>query len=137
MQTFLVVVAFAAFIFFILHSIGSDMERTEAAAKSNSKRKSSNNGRASTTAVRNTPTMATWRIQYLDAQGTSSERTVRIQKVKPTNRQIEAWCEMRHERRTFSLDRIQNAVDMDTGEWIEIEHWLDEYKRSRRKPKAG
>lgn len=79
-----------------------------------------------------TPPIATWRIRYSDAQDNASERVIRIHSVKPNLGQVYAWCTMRNAMRTFRIDRMRQAVDLDTGEIIVFDDWIKAYRRSRR-----
>ena len=73
-----------------------------------------------------------YRAAYGDERDMATERIVRITEVKPNLRQIVAWCELRREERTFNLDNIQRAAHAETGEIIDLDAWLVEYRRSRR-----
>lgn len=88
-----------------------------------------------------TPVHGRWRIRYRtfeaeNAQPVVTDRVVRILKVKPVLHHLECWCELRHDRRTFSLWGIEQATDAETGEVIDLNVWMDAYKRSRRRPRG-
>ncbi len=61
-------------------------------------------------------------LVYEDAHGSVSERKVRVVAVTKKNddHYMQAFCEMRKAVRSFRLDRILEAVDLSTGELIEL-----------------
>jgi hypothetical protein len=59
-----------------------------------------------------------WRITYTDAEGVSTERTVRPMSM--VDGVLTAWCETRQAMRTFRLDRIRTASLEETGEIIDM-----------------
>lgn len=76
--------------------------------------------------------LARWMIKYVDARGETTHRVIRVLKVHPNLGQVVAWCELRNDQRTFILDRIEAAADMETGELVTLPDWLRTYRRSRR-----
>jgi hypothetical protein len=57
------------------------------------------------------------RIRYRSSDDQVSERVIPDIEVDPPNR-IYAHCELRGEQRTFALDRIEEAVDLEAGELV-------------------
>lgn len=57
-------------------------------------------------------------IIYVDARGDRTSRTITIHAYEPTSPQgmLRATCHLRKEQRTFRFDRIEKAVDAETGE---------------------
>lgn len=64
------------------------------------------------------PGPCTLQIHYVDADGVMTIRNVRPYKSGHTNEKMEAWCELRQERRTFFFSRIQYAMHIATGQQI-------------------
>lgn len=56
-------------------------------------------------------------IRYSSDNDEITERVISDIELDPPNR-IHAFCHFRNERRTFALDRIENAIDLDSGEII-------------------
>ena len=57
------------------------------------------------------------RITYTNTKKETSKRTIRIQGYDGSP-YLEGFCERRDAQRTFRIDRIQNAIDAETGEII-------------------
>jgi WYL domain len=73
----------------------------------------------------------TYSIIYRDADGDCTDRDITIKRVWRENytTYIKAYCHLRHDERTFSLDRIQGyLIDTSTGEAIDPEE-LNPLKR--------
>ncbi|WP_225548113.1 WYL domain-containing protein [Chromobacterium violaceum] len=68
---------------------------------------------------------------YGDAAGQATEREVNVFGYDPDGGSIEAFCQLRKENRTFRLDRIQRAIDLDTGEELPVTR-LRSWLRKRR-----
>lgn len=69
------------------------------------------------------PSKARLQISYVDSDGKSTERIIDVIEFDNSLANSEtglimAHCEMRNARRTFRYDRIERAVDMETGEVI-------------------
>ncbi len=66
------------------------------------------------------PIQATLALIYRDAYGSPSERYVDVRECDTTNRAgyLIGYCHLRRDIRTFRIDRIQRATDVDTGEII-------------------
>lgn len=60
----------------------------------------------------------TLRIHYRSGEDEVTERVISDPEVEPPNK-IHAHCHLRDEKRTFSLSRIERAVDLASGEIIE------------------
>lgn len=61
------------------------------------------------------PGPCTLQIHYVDADGVMTIRNVSPYKSGHTNEKMEAWCELRQERRTFFFSRIRYATHINTG----------------------
>jgi predicted DNA-binding transcriptional regulator YafY len=61
------------------------------------------------------PLQARWRIHYVTQDGGISVRTVQISHLleRGQRQQILAHCESRGKERTFRIDRIRRAYDLD------------------------
>lgn len=73
------------------------------------------------------PGPCTLQIHYVDADGVMTIRNVSPYKSGHTNEKMEAWCELRQERRTFFFSRIQHATHIPTGHMInsaKISHFI-------------
>lgn len=57
-------------------------------------------------------------IRYRSGDGVTTERVISDIVVEPP-KMLDAFCEMRGERRSFAVDRIDSAADADTGEVID------------------
>lgn len=72
------------------------------------------------------PVRATLIIDYIDASNQSTTRTVKItsfQAGSPPG--MRGFCLLRKETRLFRIDRVQKAIDSETGEIIEnLIPWL-------------
>jgi predicted DNA-binding transcriptional regulator YafY len=63
-------------------------------------------------------------VKYVDSGGSVTERRISdIHAVSQTS--IDAYCHLRHERRTFRIEHIIQAVDSDTGEVINPWRFID------------
>lgn len=76
-------------------------------------------------------------IEYQDFAGDCTRRVVSVQGFSKSRRgapgYLEAFCYLRQEPRTFRLDRIVQAVDMETGEILEdLEAFLSDRKAAAR-----
>lgn len=57
-------------------------------------------------------------IYYEDAKGDITQREIRVMTYIVRTGRITAWCHLRNGLRTFYIDRIISAVDINTGEII-------------------
>ena len=75
----------------------------------------------------NKPVQASLIIDYIDAANQSTTRTVKITSFQAGNPAgIRGFCLLRKETRIFRIDRVQKAVDSETGEIIEnLIPWLE------------
>lgn len=75
---------------------------------------------------------ANLRLQYQDAAGNVTERTVEVKSfTEHPSGGIEAFCHLRQSRRSFYYHRMQKVVDLDSGEVIdEPWAWLDARRRA-------
>lgn len=66
------------------------------------------------------PVNARLKLKYRDVKGAATERIVQANECDVSNPQgyLIGFCEMRQAIRTFRLDRIAQAIDMETGEII-------------------
>lgn len=67
-------------------------------------------------------------ILYRDAQDRPSRRRITVSRITGGvgERKIRAWCHERRSPRTFRSDRIEEAIDLATGEVIEdVWAWLE------------
>lgn len=66
------------------------------------------------------PVSATVKIKYVDSKGEASERVVDVRdcETNAPDGYLVGFCHLRRSIRTFRIDRIRSAVDMDTGEVI-------------------
>lgn len=62
-------------------------------------------------------------IRYKDSEGTVTERGI-SDICHENSETVEAFCQLRQERRSFKMDRIIRAVKAETGEVIE-NHWAE------------
>ena len=58
-------------------------------------------------------------IKYIAADGSETVRQIKVIDFK--GRMLEALCFLRHEKRTFAVSRIEECVDLSTGEVIQEE----------------
>ncbi|WP_183059399.1 WYL domain-containing protein [Salmonella enterica] len=65
-------------------------------------------------------------ISYKAIDGTTTDRKIRVMSYHQPSRTIAAWCHTRNAQRTFRVDRIISAVDINTGEEISD---MDDYLR--------
>lgn len=70
-------------------------------------------------------------IDYTDAEGSSTRRQVAGQFYDPHGGYLIGRCSLRADVRTFRLDRIQSATDLETGEVLNTKR-LRSYLRSKR-----
>lgn len=68
------------------------------------------------------------RIEYLDSQGNTTERDIKVESIDRSNNMINAFCFLRNRARTFRIDRIQRCYDKDSGEFIESKKLLNYLK---------
>lgn len=75
-----------------------------------------------------------FRVKYRDFHGTLTERNIRFIAVNKETGvlMIEAFCELKKEERTFRADRIQECVNLSTGEMIEnpVEYFESFYNQA-------
>ncbi len=66
------------------------------------------------------PVTASLALEYVDAAGCQTKRTVDVHKIGPASygNLIMGICRLRQEFRTFRADRIQECIDTSTGEII-------------------
>lgn len=64
------------------------------------------------------PVIQKLRIQYQDANGDVTTREIKTRFYDPDRGTVRARCSLRKADRTFRLDRIKEAIDIDTGEVI-------------------
>lgn len=66
------------------------------------------------------PIQATLRLSYRDAAGASTDRHVTVRECDTTNPAgyLIGHCQLRDSIRTFRMDRINRAIDVETGEVI-------------------
>lgn len=66
------------------------------------------------------PIQATLRLSYRDASGSATERHVTVRECDTTNPAgyLIGHCQLRDSIRTFRMDRIKRAIDVETGEVI-------------------
>jgi len=100
---FLLVVAVAIWVTWFLYS-GFREGRGKKPARKNQK--------ALERSANRTPTL---RITYTDSEGATTQRDISPYK-RATNERFRAWCHLRGEPREFLFDRIQNGIDLLTGE---------------------
>ncbi len=66
-------------------------------------------------------------FNYTDGEGIPSKRRVRVLSVSESY--FKAYCESRHDTRTFRYDRMGSRVsDLDTGEIFESKKWARRLK---------
>jgi hypothetical protein len=67
------------------------------------------------------PVHAVLAIVYVDGSGAATERTIDVRKYDEGlyGGCIMAFCRLREANRTFRFDRIQSAIDIETGEVLE------------------
>lgn len=77
------------------------------------------------------PVNAKLQITYSDAKGQLTKRTITVSEYDGSA-YLEGFCELRNEPRTFRIDRIQEAIDAESGEVITSvpQHLLNKYKQS-------
>lgn len=61
------------------------------------------------------------KLKYEDAEGRVTEREVQVRECDTTNPAgyLTGHCRLRNEFRTFRMDRIKRAIDMETGEVLD------------------
>ena len=74
---------------------------------------------------------AKMRIRYLSFDGKSTERDIKAKAYFPEDGHLSAWCRLRREKRIFRIDRIKQAVDLETGEIVtkKLPAFLMEHRR--------
>lgn len=75
---------------------------------------------------------ATIHIHYKDFVGDKTERDIHVTHYHPDNGYFMGFCYLRKEKRTFKIERVIEAVDLDTGELI---HGLRRFFRQHRADK--
>ncbi len=67
------------------------------------------------------PASGRYRINYEDQRGLKTERDIQVKRVHENRGQyaIDAHCLLRNAHRSFLSERIQKAVNLDTGEIVE------------------
>lgn len=77
------------------------------------------------------PAKGRYRITYTDQRGLTTERDIDIKRAHDDNGMlaVDAHCNLRGAHRSFIDDRIQSAVDLDTGEVVEsvAQHAIGQY----------
>ena len=73
------------------------------------------------------PVRATLIIDYIDAANQHTTRTVKITSFQAgSSPGMRGFCLLRKETRLFRIDRVQKAIDSETGEIIEnLLSWLN------------
>lgn len=61
------------------------------------------------------PGPCTIHIEYFDADGVVTERDIALYKRGHTNREMNAWCGLRREPRTFLFERVHRCSDIASG----------------------
>lgn len=76
-------------------------------------------------------------FSYIDSNDEYTYREVDVKKVD--KEYISGYCHLRSRVRTFRLDRIQNdeIVNLDSGEILDVEDWLNSLPRSVRASHSG
>lgn len=61
------------------------------------------------------------KIKYIDAYGNSSNRIIRIRNIEDAgaDTMLNAFCELKNEDRSFYASRMEEMINMDTGETID------------------
>jgi len=80
------------------------------------------------TSYRPRPVKAQIKIRYTDSNGKSSERVVDVRECDTgaPDGYLNGFCHTRGAIRTFRLDRIESAIDLETGELIHnLNHFAD------------
>jgi len=75
--------------------------------------------------------MVSQHVHGNDIEGAKTERVVRILEVHPRLQNFRVWCELRQAERTLSFWGIRQVADAETGELIDFEGWMTEYRRAR------
>lgn len=79
-----------------------------------------------TRAIRDGWALCSIAFDYEDASGQWTERTVTVHSVSRIH--IKGECHARRAERTFRLDRIMSDItDIETGEILDIDEWVDKY----------
>ncbi|WP_415034483.1 WYL domain-containing protein [Azonexus sp.] len=70
------------------------------------------------------PIRAVLNIQYVDVNGKKTRRTVHVSEcdTRESNGYLKGFCQLRRAPRTFRLDRVIVAIDVETGERIQSLH---------------
>jgi hypothetical protein len=77
------------------------------------------------------PVSARLRIRYVDSYGGKTLREIHIHSFDAPTGIVTAYCSLRHDLRTFYVDRMKNAVDLDSGELVpDMRRFLDEKAQS-------
>ena len=80
------------------------------------------------------PVKASLRIWYTDREGQNTERTVDVREVGAgiIDNTLLGYCRLRKEQRTFYVHRINQCVDIETGELIgdAYQYLWDKYEQS-------
>ncbi|WP_430228870.1 hypothetical protein [Nitrosomonas communis] len=80
------------------------------------------------------PAKGSYRINYTDQRGLTTERDISIKRVYDSNGKfaLDAHCHLRNGHRSFIDDRIKKAVDIETGEVVEslARHAIAQYENS-------
>jgi len=82
------------------------------------------------------PGPPTLRIKYVDADGAFTERDITPYKSGVTRKSMPAYCHLRNDRREFLFERVQSAIDLQTGEVL-TKHQLWYRFHSGKLPPAG
>lgn len=110
-------IGFAIAAFIILGSRGVKQTERSTAKRTRSSGAEENRD-AEITAL---PTIARVRFDYVDADGVSTKRTVSIKRFDHRKKTglITGFCHHRQAGRSFRYDRIENAIDADSGEVLD------------------
>lgn len=80
------------------------------------------------------PAEGRYHIIYTDERGLTTERDISVEGVYDNNGKfaIDAHCHLRNSHRSFIDEWIQNAVDLDTGEFVEsvAQHAIAQHENS-------
>ena len=66
------------------------------------------------------PVRAKLKIVYVDSMGSATTRDIDVSAYEPDGGYIEGYCHLREEARTFRLDRIKSAIDLESGEVLAV-----------------
>ena len=81
------------------------------------------------------PGPCTIHIEYFDADGVVTERDIALYKRGHTIREINAWCGLRQEQRTFLFERVNRCSQIQTGQPMTRVQLFEHVHPDRRLPK--